>query len=154
MNNGPPTPPPSSATEIEDAARAQAQSALPETPATPATDPEPPVVSTSDSDMPVQVNVYHNMLPALCDLAEEGNFKGLVLKAELADLNVKSTLSPPFFVVSRDASQADNDQHPSRLLLTTPLVLSYLILDDLYAALLHSIGHSDSYALGSLRASL
>jgi hypothetical protein len=97
MNNGPPTPPLSSATEIEDAARSQAQSAAPETPVEPTTDPEPPLASTSDSDMPVQVNIYHNMLPALCDLAEEENFQSLVLKAELADLNVKSTLSSPFF---------------------------------------------------------
>ncbi|CAL1705759.1 unnamed protein product [Somion occarium] len=124
---GPPTPPPSSALEIQDAQReasvpppaaAQSETTAAE-PADHAQNEEPIAVEPTvqpDSTPEVatqSLNVYQLLFPTLADLASKGSYRELVDVAERADWN------------------AEGDHHPSRLLIIAPLVLGYLILDDL-----------------------
>ncbi|KAI0093902.1 hypothetical protein BDY19DRAFT_919504 [Irpex rosettiformis] len=125
--SGPPTPPPSSALELEDAARTtaaieatlpttvppgpDAQEELTEQPA----DPAQPVVIPPPSVSPI--NPYKQAFTAIIDLASHDRFEELAQNAESADLNVIG------------------DNRPERLLVTVPLVLSYLILDDIPPAI-------------------
>jgi len=107
---GPPTPPPSSALEIADAVRSsvppQVQSGgVATTSQAPASSSQP-------------LTSYQVLFQRLAELAmvEKPNYRQLAQTAELGDLN------------------AEGDNHPTRLLLTTPLVLSYLILGDASSA--------------------
>ena len=103
---GPPTPPPSSATEIEDAAR----TSLPPPqapPAEPATEPQappapsPPVVEEAPQDAPLPPVVkptqtsYELLFPTIAGLARSGSLTELVEVAERADLSVRSVLASP-----------------------------------------------------------
>ncbi|KAK7038103.1 CSN8-PSD8-EIF3K domain-containing protein [Favolaschia claudopus] len=99
---GPPTPPPSSATEIQDAAREVAP-------------PPAAAASTSASSSAPQQRQdgFTLIFPQLASSASEKRFKHLIHTAEAHDI----------------ASDAERQQ--SRLLLTAPLVLAYLIVDDL-----------------------
>ncbi|KAF8205736.1 COP9 signalosome, partial [Mycena galopus ATCC 62051] len=97
---GPPTPPPSSATEIQDAARTIV--------------PPVPAASTSTSaPAPAQQQPrqdgFTQIFPEIVSLASEKHYKQLIHAIE----------------------QSDSDRQPTRLLLTAPLVLAYLTLDDL-----------------------
>jgi len=95
MTNGPPTPPPTTATELQDEARGNSI--------------VPPPVSTA----PTKHDPYQHIFPAIADLASQSNFQDLIQNAEIGDLN------------------GDSDRQSTRLLIATPLVLAYLIVDNL-----------------------
>ncbi|KAF9246354.1 hypothetical protein BU15DRAFT_85119 [Melanogaster broomeanus] len=100
MTQGPPTPPPLSATELRDEARDASLN-----------------IPTPNSPGPLPTNdVYQQAFPRIYDLALRNNFSAVIQYAELHDLN------------------GVNDHSYSRLLLITPLILAYLVLDDLTAA--------------------
>ncbi|KAF9469227.1 hypothetical protein BDZ94DRAFT_1244001 [Collybia nuda] len=69
-----------------------------------------PEAVTPVTQTPTQDN-YQRIFPAISELAIHSQFEDLVHTAENADLNI------------------DGDRHTTRLLITTPLVLAYLILD-------------------------
>ncbi|KAJ7217136.1 COP9 signalosome [Mycena pura] len=97
----PPTPPPTSATEIQDATRTVV----------------PPLPTSGSVSAPSPTpqgghDPYTQIFPQLSSLASEKNFTGLIRMAEAHD-------------------SAYADRQPTRLLLTAPLVLAYLIVDDL-----------------------
>ncbi|KAF9652910.1 hypothetical protein BDM02DRAFT_3183252 [Thelephora ganbajun] len=103
-----PTPPPEgptvTTTEVE-------QTALPTAGAeeAPAPTNSPPAQS-----QPTQIHtIYREIFPIIADKAIDRDWSGLAVLAELHDL------------------RTEYDADASRLLLTTPLVLSYLILDDI-----------------------
>ncbi|CDO73588.1 hypothetical protein BN946_scf185014.g58 [Trametes cinnabarina] len=117
---GPPTPPPSSAVEIEDAARtvlpppaagappADTVNATPAATQAVTEEIQPPIVSQS-----AQSTTYELLFRSISDMARSGSLWELVEVAERGDLS------------------GDFQADPSRLLLIAPLVLSYLILDEL-----------------------
>ncbi|KAI0723925.1 COP9 signalosome [Cerioporus squamosus] len=116
---GPPTPPPSSATEIEDAARttlpppqaapAAVEPATAPVPAQTATEqPQPPITNAS-----TQKSEYELLFPSITELARSGSIRDLIEVAERGD------------------QSADQDRNPARLLLVAPLVLAYLVVDDI-----------------------
>ncbi|KAL0059995.1 hypothetical protein AAF712_013231 [Marasmius tenuissimus] len=124
MTNGPPTPPPADAIEMDDEARTTVSSMLqtadsttdvPETSAastvggSPQQQPtqEPPTESTQASA------IYHKYMPKLLDHSANQRFTDLIDDAMRADLAL------------------DGDHAPSRLQITIPLVLGYMIVDDL-----------------------
>ncbi|EIW60190.1 uncharacterized protein TRAVEDRAFT_57526 [Trametes versicolor FP-101664 SS1] len=117
---GPPTPPPSSAVEIEDAARTM----LPPPAAVPATEPVVPPADASEPEgaqpPPVaqakQVTSYELLFPSISDMARNGSLGELIELAERGDLS------------------AEYHTDPSRMLLVAPLVLAYMITDQLPAA--------------------
>ncbi|KAI0780618.1 hypothetical protein BD413DRAFT_498650 [Trametes elegans] len=121
---GPPTPPPSSAVEIEDAARttlpppAAAAAPAPQAPATPA--PEsvavPEITESAAASQTKPPTTYELLLPSVEDLARNGSLRELIETAERADLS------------------GESDADVSRLLLVGPLVLAYLIVDELSPA--------------------
>jgi COP9 signalosome complex subunit 8 len=104
MGNGPPTPPLTSPTELLDNAREN-------TPA-PETTVGTPALPQTQSRSPKQ-DVYRLAFPTFANLAARESFGELIQTAEEFDLN------------------SDGDHHQSRLLLTAPLVLAYLIVDEL-----------------------
>ncbi|KAH9857210.1 hypothetical protein C2E23DRAFT_806960 [Lenzites betulinus] len=124
---GPPTPPPSSAVEIEDAARTvlppPAQAAPTPAPA-PATEPvtappaEAPVEEAPPGPtiVPKQPTTYDLLFPSIKELAKNGSLRELIEVAESGDLT------------------GEYHADPSRMLLVGPLVLAYLISDELSAA--------------------
>ncbi|EPS99030.1 hypothetical protein FOMPIDRAFT_1164587 [Fomitopsis schrenkii] len=120
---GPPTPPLTTEAEIQDAAR----TSIPPQATPMATDPEPPTVaeqppegehppSTSTTHTEPQGTPYEILLSTLADLAGKGQYRELALAAEQGD------------------ALAQNDRHQTRMFVIAPLVLSYLILDDIAAA--------------------
>lgn len=94
------------------------------------------------SQLPAVQDIYHQVFPQLSDLAEQRNFIGITNIAEHHDLN------------------GSNDKGYSRLLLIAPLVLAYMVLDDLTPAQ-HALArlpenvssHPLSHALAALLAS-
>ncbi|KIJ69167.1 hypothetical protein HYDPIDRAFT_79650 [Hydnomerulius pinastri MD-312] len=105
MTQGPPTPPPTSATELRDEARDVATASKSSASVGQSSGSPPP---TSDS--------YQQAFHQICNLALRNDFSAVVQYAELHDLN------------------GANDKSYTRLLLVTPLVLAYLVLDDLTPA--------------------
>ncbi|KAJ7481183.1 hypothetical protein B0H11DRAFT_2024585 [Mycena galericulata] len=105
MSTGPPTPPPSSATEIQDATRTVV-------PPLPAASTSAPVAAAAHPPPQAREDVYTQIFPQIGSLASEKKYAELISLAESAD-------------TVEDASQ------PSRLLLTAPLVLAYLATDNL-----------------------
>ncbi|TFY73448.1 hypothetical protein EWM64_g10566 [Hericium alpestre] len=101
--NGPPTPPSEDQPLPVDPAPPTAEET---SAAAPAAQPENPPILPEQSP-------YFQIFPKLGSLAAKGEYEELVQAAERADLN------------------GLHDDHPTRLLVTAPLVLSYLILDDL-----------------------
>ncbi|KAJ7766780.1 COP9 signalosome [Mycena metata] len=106
---GPPTPPPSSATEIQDAAR----TVVPPIPAasssaSASTSAPPPAPAST-----VRQDDFTRLFPQLGSLATEHSFAQLIKVAEANDV------------------ASDSERQPTRLLLTAPLVLAYLIQDNL-----------------------
>ncbi|KAH8099597.1 COP9 signalosome [Cristinia sonorae] len=119
---GPPTPPPTSAIEIQDAARASVPptdiattTQQTETEAEPiVTDPPTEETPASAASVQQQLTTYYHLLfPTIAELVSRAEYAAVVEVAERGDLH------------------AEHDDHVSRLLLTAPLVLSYLILDSL-----------------------
>ncbi|KAG2157521.1 hypothetical protein DEU56DRAFT_765070 [Suillus clintonianus] len=116
MAQAPPTPPPMSATELRDEARDSIIASSAES--------SDPTVSSNSSgsaaeippQLPAAQDIYQQIFPQLSDLAEQRNFIGITNIAELHDLN------------------GSNDKSYSRLLLIAPLVLAYMVLDDLTPA--------------------
>ncbi|KAI0707671.1 hypothetical protein C8Q76DRAFT_745855 [Earliella scabrosa] len=114
---GPPTPPPSSATEIEDAAR----TTLPPPQAAPATEPvapapAPPPPEQTQPTIPNQTapkTAYELLFPSITELARSGSVRDLIQVAERGDLS------------------ADSDKDQTRLLIVAPLVLAYMIVDEI-----------------------
>lgn len=93
---------------------------------------------------PTQIHtIYREVFPIIANKAIDKDWSDLAALAELHDLRVCSRYivsnheSPnlPFFYL-----QTEHDTDASRLLLTTPLVLSYLILDDMYSLKASSVG--------------
>ncbi|KAI0333557.1 hypothetical protein GY45DRAFT_1319526 [Cubamyces sp. BRFM 1775] len=121
---GPPTPPPSSAVEIEDAARTmlppQAAAAAPATestePASTAAQPAAEEVQPSIASQTKQSTTYELLFPTISDMARSGSLKELIEVAERGDLS------------------GDFAADPTRLLLVAPLVLAYMILNELSPA--------------------
>ncbi|KAF7311348.1 CSN8-PSD8-EIF3K domain-containing protein [Mycena kentingensis (nom. inval.)] len=98
---GPPTPPPTSATELQDAARASV----------------PP--SASSSSVPAAArapDILQQLFPSIASLASEQKYKELIRFAEYNDIGT------------------EGDRQATRFLLTAPLVLAYLIHDELPSA--------------------
>ncbi|KAI0811004.1 hypothetical protein BC629DRAFT_1589744 [Irpex lacteus] len=138
--SGPPTPPPSSALEIEDATRTTIApepapaSTTTTTTTTTATD-APPTEQTIAHPPPVPTipiaaaSPYREAFAVLADLVSHGKFEEVVQVAETADMNVTG------------------DNRPERLLVVAPLVLSYLILDDIPPAI-HALSRLPSNLTG------
>ncbi|KAG5719599.1 hypothetical protein E4T56_gene8948 [Termitomyces sp. T112] len=101
MANGPPTPPPTTETEIQDQARVIAEI--------------PPTATTPLLPASAQPDAFQAAFPVIVDLASQSNFQGLIQVAENANLQ----------------SDADTNRRLTRLLVLGPLVLAYLIVDDL-----------------------
>jgi len=121
---GPPTPPITSAIEIEDAARAAA--AASEAPGAtvvtgvtaPAAPGEPVAPQVAIAGTREQAAAPHRQVfAALVELASIGSFEELAEMAESADLTTTQ------------------DTSPERFLVLAPLILSYFILDDVPPAL-------------------
>ncbi|TFK42460.1 COP9 signalosome [Crucibulum laeve] len=100
MVNAPPTPPPTSATELQDEAREKPSSG-PST-STPVPQPTPEV----------KQDLFQHRFPTIADLAGKGKFYDLIQAAEETDLS------------------APGERQSTRLLVIAPLVLAYLIVDD------------------------
>ncbi|KIK31024.1 hypothetical protein PISMIDRAFT_128886 [Pisolithus microcarpus 441] len=101
MTQGPPTPPPTSTTEIQDQVRDAVLDGSSDRPAERAHSP-PLSVPTMDT--------YQQAFPNIYELAIQRDFSEVVRYSETIDLK--------------------NPRSPSRLLLIVPLALSYLILDN------------------------
>ncbi|KXN92185.1 COP9 signalosome complex subunit 8 [Leucoagaricus sp. SymC.cos] len=100
MVNAPPTPPPTTATELQDQSRNQPQASSSNPPA-PASS-----LSTADDSFPAT-------FPLIVDLAGKAQYHELLLRAEETDVLSNSSRSP------------------SRLFTVSPLVLTYLIVDNI-----------------------
>jgi len=125
-----PTPPP------EDPATVPAETDHPVPPATGAEEADAPANPPQAQPQPTQIHtIYREVFPIIANKAIDRDWAGLAMLAELHDLRVCSTShasnrgSPN--LIPRDL-QTEHDTDVSRLLLTAPLVLSYLILDDVY----------------------
>ena len=101
---GPPTPPPSSATEIEDAARTSLpppQAAVPatEVPQAAVTPALPQAVTEQAQPVTGSQNAYKTtyelLFPSIVELAKGGRVKDLVEIAERGDLSVRTHSSLP-----------------------------------------------------------
>lgn len=103
MTQGPPTPPPTSTTEIQDQVRDAVLDGSSDPPAERAHSP-PLLVPTMDT--------YQQAFPNIYELAIQRDFSEVVRYSETIDL------------------KGQNPRSPSRLLLIVPLALSYLILDN------------------------
>ncbi|OAX40272.1 hypothetical protein K503DRAFT_864755 [Rhizopogon vinicolor AM-OR11-026] len=136
MSQAPPTPPPMSAIELRDEARDSTTSSQ-------ATASNSPGSVAVPLQSPAAQDIYQQVFPQLSDLAEERNFIGIINIAELHDLN------------------GSHDKSHTRLLLIAPLVLAYMVLDDLTPAH-HALArlpenvslHPLSHALAALLASV
>jgi COP9 signalosome complex subunit 8 len=124
---GPPTPPPTTATEMADEAR---------TSAAVVNEPSAVVPPPASPSQPKQVpqDTYQLLFPTLGNLAYHNDYKQLIDVAERNDLKVryKYWRSRDIIVSHKLVLQGDSDRQFTRLLLVAPLTLAYLILDDLY----------------------
>ncbi|KAF8892433.1 hypothetical protein BD779DRAFT_1509060 [Infundibulicybe gibba] len=107
MLHGPPTPPPTSAKELQDEARVRNNTG----------NPLGSQASSSLNPTQSRPDAYQYTFSTIKSLAAQQNFQDLVDVAEKTDINSDSI-----------------DQQSTRLLNTTPLVLAYLIMDDLPSA--------------------
>ena len=116
---GPPTPPPTTATELLDEEKDRAPSVA----------PAPPVQSPQEAPQPQQ-DPYQLVFPTIADLASKGDLHELIHVAEHTEI-VVGVLDASFAIVTWTTLQSENNQQQTRLLVTAPLILAYLILDDL-----------------------
>ena len=105
----------------------------------PATGAEEAPASTNPSPPqphPTQIHtIYREVFPVIVKKVNEGDWSGLAMLAEIHDLRVCCRFTASNCESPDTTSrypQTEHDADASRLLLTTPLVLSYLILDDTY----------------------
>ncbi|KAJ3515732.1 hypothetical protein NLJ89_g1574 [Agrocybe chaxingu] len=84
MVNGPPTPPPTTAAELQDEARIASTSTADQAPAVHASDPPPPQAAPE-----TRLEIYQDVLPALIDSLARNEYNRLVLVAEEADLEAR-----------------------------------------------------------------
>lgn len=104
-------------------------------PTTDAEETAVPVDQPPAQPQPAQIHtIYREVFPIFANKAFEKDWHGLVMLAELHDLRVctKSNVSDRSLLSHYWGLQSEHDADVSRLLLTVPLVLSYLILDDVY----------------------
>ncbi|KAG6898275.1 hypothetical protein C0992_000720 [Termitomyces sp. T32_za158] len=101
MAHGPPTPPPTTETEIQDQTRVAAENL--------------PTALTPSMPSSTQLDAFQTAFPAIVDLVSRKDFQSLIQVAENVNLQ----------------SDADSDRRLTRLLVLGPLVLAYLIVDDL-----------------------
>ena len=102
---GPPTPPPSSATEIQDATRTsvppQAAQAAATEAAAPDAQPAPEQVqAATNASSNTNKTSYQLIFPSLLILARSGTTKELIQMAERADLNVCSNTAISYGALS------------------------------------------------------
>ncbi|KAF9482813.1 hypothetical protein BDN70DRAFT_852734 [Pholiota conissans] len=100
MANGPPTPPATTAVELQDAARASAPIAEISAPA------------TAQSDNLLRPEVYQRVIPAMVEAITQKNYQVLIDLAEEAE-----------YMIAKE-------RQPIRLFVIAPLVLAYLIRDN------------------------
>jgi hypothetical protein len=86
MSHGPPTPPPTSQTEIMDIEKDEAAKAAAAT--VTSTETAPPTATDADAPTAAAIDSYQQLLPTIADLAAQQQYEELVRVAELADLNV------------------------------------------------------------------
>ena len=120
-----------------------------------ATHTAPPTTGTEESAAPANpppvqpqptqtYTIYRQAFPIFASKAIDKDWSGLAALAELHDLRVcprshPSNRRPPNHIPRN--LQTEHDDDVSRLLLTAPLVLSYLILDDMYDFNARNAGH-------------
>lgn len=129
-----PTPPPEGPAEIPTETPTETDHTTPST-----TGAEETPTSTNPPQpqpQPTQIHtIYREFFPVIANKAIDKDWSGLATLAELHDLRVCSR-HPALHCKSPNLTcrfpQTEHDADASRLLLTTPLVLSYLILDDMY----------------------
>jgi hypothetical protein len=129
--NGPPTPPlddlPEGDKDLEQPDPMQAPpDELPQAEQPPPQDPPPQVPNPENT-------IYHNIFPTLVSFAADRDYKSLINLAEYHDVNVSLRCKTQLSSDLISSGQCDNETEDSRFLFVTPLVLTYLILDDLYA---------------------
>ncbi|EAU88732.2 hypothetical protein CC1G_01105 [Coprinopsis cinerea okayama7 len=100
MVNGPPTPPPTTSVELQEAAQASASAQEQGSTSQPA-----PLSSTNPDD-------YQRALPVIREAASRCDWDALISRAETVDVTATS-----------------GDSQPTRVLVVSPLVLAYLIQD-------------------------
>ncbi|KIK58199.1 hypothetical protein GYMLUDRAFT_699536 [Collybiopsis luxurians FD-317 M1] len=121
MANGPPTPPPTTDAEIRDEARmsdapAPAPAAVEENNAsTPATITETAQPQPPQQPIPLQ-DPYQLIFPRIAELASQNRWVELIDTAEITEIN------------------ASNEQQLSRLFVVVPLILAYLIQNEIAIA--------------------
>jgi len=115
---GPPTPPPSSALEIEDAVRSSVPPQVQPVGETSTSQASGSGVAVSATSRDLPMTSYQILFPKLAELAlsSQPKYRELAQTAEIGDL------------------AAEGLYHQSRLLLTTPLVLAHLISGDASSA--------------------
>ncbi|CAK5265250.1 unnamed protein product [Mycena citricolor] len=101
MSSGPLTPPPSTETEIEDAARTVGSPAPADS------------ASTAASAASLTPDAFTRLFPQIASFATEGDYSALIRTAEAHD------------------SSSEDERQATRFFLTAPLVLAYLINDDI-----------------------
>ncbi|KAJ3728483.1 COP9 signalosome [Lentinula raphanica] len=119
MANGPPTPPPTTDVEIQDEAR-MSDAAAPTSPFVESSD-QPSEASSSIQPPPPPQSVqqqdsYQLILPKIAELASQKQWLELIHVAEITEIN------------------AVNDRGMSRLYVIVPLILAYLIQNDIRIA--------------------
>ncbi|KAL4067790.1 hypothetical protein J3A83DRAFT_4374124 [Scleroderma citrinum] len=107
MAQGPPTPPPTSTTELQDQVR---DSVTGDIGPSSSTLVESAVIAPQPAP---SIDIYQQVFPQICELALRRDLSELAQYAELFDLKGR------------------NARSHTRLLVVAPLVLAYLILDDL-----------------------
>jgi hypothetical protein len=137
-----PTPPPEDPNETPTETPTETDHTTPSTPgaeeATTSTSP------TQTQPQPTQIHtIYREVFPVIVNKVIDKDWSGLSSLGELHDLRVRSR----YYAFNRGTPnltsrypQTEHDADASRLLLTTPLVLSYLILDDMYVSEASSAG--------------
>lgn len=129
-----PTPPPEGPAETPSETPSETDHTTP-----PTTGAEEPAALTNppqSQPQPTQIHtIYREVFSAIANKAIDREWSGLATLAELHDLRVcsryhASNHEPPDLTFQY--LQTEHEADASRLLLTTPLVLSYLILDDMY----------------------
>ncbi|KAJ3797205.1 hypothetical protein GGU11DRAFT_87476 [Lentinula aff. detonsa] len=115
MANGPPTPPPTTDVEIQDEARMNDASALAvEASSDPASQSASNAAPQPPPSPPIQLqDPYQLIFPRIAELSSQKRWIELIDIAEMTEIN------------------ASNDQQLSRLFVIVPLILAYLIQNDL-----------------------
>jgi COP9 signalosome complex subunit 8 len=118
MANGPPTPPATAAELVDDAK---------ENPSN-----VPAALEAEPQQAPLKPNAFQLVFPTIANLAAQGKLQELIQVAEQTEISVRyGSISSKDMFSDKCVLQCDGDCYQSRLLVLTPLVLAYLILDEL-----------------------